>query len=1738
MNVSGMNKTSEDKALAIVNPVASCQSLSYGRICSPVRESGNQTKSLSTAVNCHGLIEEFQLPLSGDAREDLLLRASLKNRVENHRLYQPSVLCGDSVCLTASNEILTDCLDPKLSVRCDSTPGGFKSPVASHGLGSVEYASESTSVTISNPSSNHITNCFTESNHCNGSIITTSGGPGCFTPPSDILFDVNGRSGSQTPASINDSERVKMDLTKLDDTIDYVLSYARSDEPCEGMFVLPCRSRDPALLSSPNLRANTPSSGMLASPSSSPNPSSPPSCRVVSSPMLNQTKTQSLVQSSSVPCVVSQSVPRFIVDQTSGVLHFPRSMNPSGVTQGVTQPTVSFVHVYSDSPNIPEPVSSEQPGSHTKPLNAATQMVLHSNVIHGFQNHVVTPQNAFTVPPSSVPHTFNSIVSPTKVNLVHALPTRVSRVNSLSPTYTSFAHASDSAGLVSNRTVLFSPSNALCVMQSPMLSPVYETTTSNFPTDHQAALTYTSFQSSEKGGCPTSSASFRQPVAPQQPLFALSGQGSAVPVNNQTDNHMLINSQTSVRLVPVKKRGYASSSTGSKRRKTSTATNVGLAAPCPQLKAQSETVQPGRSSIQECLETLKRSDVKSLVSAPVLKPHASVLLPTGGSDPPVCPLSDEDEQELMKRRSLKYSRGPLAVQVPKLPSHKGDTEADTYILQHLRTTAPLGPLVSPRKYQKPTGCVHPICSSPEPPSFENHMRALFSSMHRSPKFEEEKKLTQLSPAKLSFDRANLDPKLIPIFSEVSMGKQDPERCTPPLPLFHMPNPRLICQPICLGTGGRDIENRAMEGALSTSDKHENSKVFSNLAVQTTQRIPEFGDIPSTNGPLIDSETGEIVAGRHPPLSDQTVSNDSGAEKLHITFTINPSMTSGVSTIVRRIAELLGIDQSAVCYQVTRSGAQITLDQKQSQSETVMKNLENQLREQFTPLSLHVEKATNQPEDPSSSPTQDASALASSAALNPIKSGHLEATSNANTKDNFPLVPSESSRYAEEPVSVLSLLTSKRTVIKPCQNCDKPVPPHAGQRKCLDEIAALSGLSSRTSLSDDFVFCSVDCFVQFSRLVSNRHVVDDISFAGKVADEIGSQHSADNRLPTLACDFSASVPILLHCSLPKSSKISKRQAASAGPLVSGCKKRGVTNGLGSFRSKRWRGSRWRPFSSHSLPQYSKLQPSTWCEMDVAELLRDHPSHLSSRDEVDNRVCLLCAVSGDAPEDGLGRLLPYDVDKWLHINCALWCFEVYETVGGSLSNVDMWLKKAKETICSHCGHVGAGLPCYNPRCTSVYHVSCAVELRCMFFTDRGMYCPHHQPKEQHPMQLLSLAVSRRVYIARDENTQVGSVIHEEDRASVVRIGSVYLQSVGQLLPHQIESGYFHARRYIYPVGFRSTRIYWSMRKPKSRARYVCEILESGGRPLFKITVIDKDFEDLVFTHETCSGVWRCVLSKIEQLREQNKLVRLFSQHLKGEDLYGLSEPHIVRAVESLPGVEGLRDYVFHFGRMELIAEMPLAINPSGCARSEPKMQTYVKRCNVRGDRPDASATRSPCFPGLRRSAYPALTPTSAEFSKQHQSSRSQQYRRLKSEVSSNVILGRSRIQGLGLFAARHLEPQTMVIEYIGELIRSELANKREKVYEAHNRGIYMFRLDEDTVIDATVCGGLARYINHSCQPNCYAEFLTLGEQSHIVIITNRHIDKGEELCYDYNFDLEDRGSKIPCLCRAPNCRKWMN
>ncbi|RXM94880.1 Histone-lysine N-methyltransferase 2D [Acipenser ruthenus] len=276
-----------------------------------------------------------------------------------------------------------------------------------------------------------------------------------------------------------------------------------------------------------------------------------------------------------------------------------------------------------------------------------------------------------------------------------------------------------------------------------------------------------------------------------------------------------------------------------------------------------------------------------------------------------------------------------------------------------------------------------------------------------------------------------------------------------------------------------------------------------------------------------------------------------------------------------------------------------------------------------------------------------------------------------------------------------------------------------------------------------------------------------------------------------------------------------------------------------------------------------------------------------------------------------------------------------------------------------------------------------------------------------------------------------------------------------------------------------------------------------------------------------IWNRVVEPVARMRREAGMLKLFADHVKGEEMYGLTVHAVLRIAESLPGVESCQNYMFRYGRHPLM-ELPLMINPTGCARSEPRVLTHYKRPHTLNSTSMSKAYQS-TFTGEINTPY----------SKQFVHSKSSQYRRLKTEWKNNVYLARSRIQGLGLYAAKDLEKHTMVIEYIGTIIRNEVANRREKIYEEQasgpgtagrrshhvvelekrsllslvflrdNRGIYMFRINNEHVIDATLTGGPARYVNHSCAPNCVAEVVTFDKEDKIIIISSRRIPKGEEV-----------------------------
>lgn len=585
------------------------------------------------------------------------------------------------------------------------------------------------------------------------------------------------------------------------------------------------------------------------------------------------------------------------------------------------------------------------------------------------------------------------------------------------------------------------------------------------------------------------------------------------------------------------------------------------------------------------------------------------------------------------------------------------------------------------------------------------------------------------------------------------------------------------------------------------------------------------------------------------------------------------------------------------------------------------------------------------------------------------------------------------------------------------------------------------------------------------------------------------------------------------------------------------------------SKRQRRLRWKRWQQSEEAKSDNKQRIELTPEESAELLEKHNESLKPpANTVDDlRTCTLCGAKGDGDNNASARLLNLDVDVWVHLNCALWSLEVYETLNGALMNVEVAVKRGTVTNCVVCYKRGATVSCKQKiglskiGCPNNYHFSCAISKGCLFLKDKTMLCHEHRPEAAvlGDHVLSTYAVFRKVYVNRDEIQQIASMLRHNqetsDKPQTLRVGSLVVKSLGQLLPHQLQS--FHTRDAVYPVGFKTIRLYWSMRSVNRRCKYHCVVEDAEGSPSFTIRVDDDGHDEQpVFRGKTPRDVWQQILVPILKMRKEAGLVNLFPQYITGEDLFGLSEQYVLRIIESMPGVDQMQGYNMRYGPSPIM-ELPLAVNPTGSARSEPLLKSHFKSARARALR-SASSSGSAVSPAATVGGAGNSEESSGLYLKQFVYSKATQYRKLKTEWKTNVFLGRSNIQGLGLFANKDMEAGSMVIEYIGSIIRNEVANRREQIYEKQNRGVYMFRIDSDAVIDATMAGGPARYINHSCMPNCVAEVVTFEKEQKIIIISNRKVEKGEELTYDYKFDFEDEENKIPCLCGAPNCRKWMN
>ena len=149
--------------------------------------------------------------------------------------------------------------------------------------------------------------------------------------------------------------------------------------------------------------------------------------------------------------------------------------------------------------------------------------------------------------------------------------------------------------------------------------------------------------------------------------------------------------------------------------------------------------------------------------------------------------------------------------------------------------------------------------------------------------------------------------------------------------------------------------------------------------------------------------------------------------------------------------------------------------------------------------------------------------------------------------------------------------------------------------------------------------------------------------------------------------------------------------------------------------------------------------------------------------------------------------------------------------------------------------------------------------------------------------------------------------------------------------------------------------------------------------------------------------------------------------------------------------------------------------------------------------------------------------------------------RAQTSSPTLsfeIRRSPVAGMGAFATRPIRKGTRLIEYVGERIRQSVADARYDDDAMEHHHTFLFSVDAKTVIDASSGGNEARFINHSCEPNC--EALLEGKRVFIEAIQN--IEPGAELFYDYGLERDEPYQEswkelYGCKCGAATCRGTM-
>lgn len=554
---------------------------------------------------------------------------------------------------------------------------------------------------------------------------------------------------------------------------------------------------------------------------------------------------------------------------------------------------------------------------------------------------------------------------------------------------------------------------------------------------------------------------------------------------------------------------------------------------------------------------------------------------------------------------------------------------------------------------------------------------------------------------------------------------------------------------------------------------------------------------------------------------------------------------------------------------------------------------------------------------------------------------------------------------------------------------------------------------------------------------------------------------------------------------------------------------------------------------------------------------------------------CQFCHRPPSESLGRMVPVSrfLDSWVHTACATWCNSVSLRKSGAVAGLPEALQKASTVQCLLCGLAGAGTSCRQRGCGAAFHFPCAWESGIPMHRI-GFFCSDHVNSKIPPPAYVEVGKSKsfvtlqskaplstmqtrqveqswddriKAFIAKNpssflnqqydaaQTTEMSRERQERDYAFkllatamadkvVMQRGALQVASFGSILPRVN----FHSSRLLFAPGFRALRRFWSYNRLGEMAVYECSILQrDDGRPDFVVRALD-DVDGALggpVRGASPAEAWQAIVKRFPK-----NAVRGVGDMCWSEEMFGFT-PWVVNAMEAMVGVNACVNYNFQFWpRLSGVALGGQVDHPLGCARAIPYNRSAVKEAGayVYSRVSDVSGGV-----GMGKKAKATNSQQQAVVVSEEQQPEWRRFRQLELHPPQ-LVVHKSRIHGMGVYTLTPIKRNDMVIEYRGEIIRPIVADSRERDYIRRGIPVYLWRLDDDRIVDATLRGNMARFINHCHDPNCYVDIVEVRGDKKVMVQAKRDINAGEELSYDYCFE----GENVECDCGSINCPGFMN